>query len=92
MKTETPYVETEALLAMMRGDRDEALRLVDEMLPNERASLSAAACALATFADSRNRCPGCDRFVPLTEAITVGLLGPRELWHRSCRDESMQES
>lgn len=38
--TETPYTETEALLAVMNGDYERLKFLLDGMLPNELAALT----------------------------------------------------
>lgn len=37
---ETSFVESNALLAVIRGDSEEALQLVRDMLPGERARLA----------------------------------------------------
>jgi hypothetical protein len=82
--SETPYVETDALLAVMRGDVDEARRLVDgEMMPGERAALLGHLRELVFLVDDRNRCEGCGEPVRPTEGISVGL-GARTIWCRPC--------
>ena len=82
--SETPYVEADALLALIRDDRDEAVRLLNEMTAAERASLASSAEKLAHLADDRNRCRGCGE-VPATLAgvVFVGF-GTRERWHNAC--------
>jgi hypothetical protein len=47
----TPWVETEILVAVMSGDRDEALRLLGTMLPGERAALEEYIDTLADLID-----------------------------------------
>lgn len=40
MANETPYIETELLLAVMNDDEDRAVSLLGEMLPGERQELA----------------------------------------------------
>jgi hypothetical protein len=82
--SETPYVETDALLAVIRGDVEEARRLVDEeMMPGERAALLGHLHELAFLVDDRNRCQGCGEPVRARDGISIGL-GSREIWCRPC--------
>lgn len=85
---ETPYIETNALLAVMNGNDDEALKLVDELLPGERANLVKHLSRLSALADDRYRCRGCGQTTANNRASTViysGYLGgPRAAWHREC--------
>lgn len=52
---ETPYVETEALLAVMNGDEDEARRILGGMYRGERVDLLGHAERLAELAEEINR-------------------------------------
>ena len=49
------FVETAALLAVLSDDHDEAIRLVESMLPGERWKLALASRCLASFCDGRYR-------------------------------------
>lgn len=51
---ETPFLETEALIAAMDEDHDEVHRLLVEMLPGERRTLAEAASQLAYACDMYN--------------------------------------
>lgn len=86
---ETPFLEANVLLAVIRGDEDEALRLLDEeFLPGERAQLVEHLNRLSILADDRLRCPGCNKPTDaMTSVLSVGFLGgPRAHWHRGCFD------
>jgi signal transduction histidine kinase len=43
----TGFTQTEALLAVLQGDMEEARRIVGELLPHERRELGLAAADLA---------------------------------------------
>lgn len=48
---ETPYVETEALLAVMNEDDERLFNVLDRMLPNELATLRDQALELVSAID-----------------------------------------
>lgn len=82
---ETPYAETEALLAMLNDDEDEALRILGEMYPRERRALVEKLDRLSLLAEDRFRCPRCRKPVEPISSVSVGHLGePRAQWHREC--------
>lgn len=56
----TPFIESNALLAMQAGDLEEVRRLIADMLPGERAELAAAAMNLADLCnpDACGACSG----------------------------------
>lgn len=93
---ETPFADTEALLALLRGDTEAAQNIIDEMLPGERRTLHEAARELANRSDDRNRCGGCGRYIDTNDArhdITVGRLGgPTTRWHRNCYQPSARST
>jgi hypothetical protein len=82
MNAETPYAETEALLAVMNGDEEEALRLVDELLPGERAALVKHLRKLAHIADDTQRCVECKRPVDPWKSVFIFRGGTN--WHAEC--------
>jgi hypothetical protein len=86
--TETQFVETEALIALMRDEPDEAQQIIDEMMPGERHALAAAATELGRRADDRYRCPGCGDWIERHEPRESVGLGGRNLqdWHPACRN------
>jgi len=59
---QTPFVETELLLAALNDDDGEVLRLAQGMLPNERRSLHATMSSLLQTLDSF--CVSCDQVIP----------------------------
>lgn len=73
MKGPTPFIESNALLAIQEGDLAEVRRLVAELLPNERRLLAAAATNLADLCNSDY----CDACSGKPEEIQVR-------WHRIC--------
>jgi hypothetical protein len=50
--SETPYVETEVLIAVMNGDIDEAKRLLRDCFPGELNELATNAFKLYTMANA----------------------------------------
>lgn len=89
---ETSFAETEALLAVMSEDDDEALRILDDMLPGERRALVGHLSHLSYLADDRLRCPRCGQPAEPLGSVSVGHLGgPRRQWHRSCLDAQRAE-
>jgi hypothetical protein len=89
---ETPYAETEALLAVLREDEDEALRIVDDMLPGERRRFVEQLDRLSLLADDTQRCPGCNRPTDPRSSVSVGqLFGPRRHGHSECLDAQRAE-
>lgn len=58
MAPPTPYIESNAILAMQAGDVEEVRRLVADLLPNERRALAEAAENLAELCNP-DRCGVC---------------------------------
>jgi hypothetical protein len=56
-KLQTPFVETEALLALMNEDRDRVVRLISAMYPNERKELEGFCMRLATWCENMRNEP-----------------------------------
>lgn len=86
-------VATEILLAVMRGDEDGAMRLLDqELTESDRDALVTHARRVAELADGRNRCPLCGGWAADGEAVVVDLgsgangSGSRWRWHRACHE------
>jgi hypothetical protein len=78
----------------MSEDEDEALRILDEMLPNERRALVDHLDRLSLLADDTQRCPRCGRVVdPLSSVARVGVGFGRSAknWHRDCLDAQRAE-
>lgn len=89
---DTPFADTEALLALMRGEPEAAQDLIDEMFPAERRALHAAAEQLAGRSDDGNRCPGCGRYVEGV-GMSVSRLGDgHQKWHPECRDGTVRDA
>ena len=61
----TPFIESNAILAMQSGDLEEVRRLVSELLPGERRELANAATNLADLC----RPEGCDVCMRLPEVV-----------------------
>ena len=53
----TRFLESEALLAVIRGEEEEAERLVAQMLPNERRELAQACNVLNDLARNTHTLP-----------------------------------
>jgi len=60
--SQTPFVETELLLAALNDDDGEILRIAQGMFPNERRSLHATMSSLLQTLDSF--CVACDQVIP----------------------------
>ena len=60
--SQTPFVETELLLAALNDDGDEMLRLAQGMLPNERRALATTMEAVLQTLESL--CVACDQVIP----------------------------
>lgn len=82
-RTETPYVETEALLALLNDDEERALALIADMLPNERASFAKVAARLAALTDGHCWCFRCGAAVALADSVTT-FARPSRTYHRAC--------
>ena len=52
---ETPYLEANALLALISEEDERAEQIVEELLPGEARALARAARELAALADERAR-------------------------------------
>ena len=85
--SETPYTETEALLAILNEDDDRADDLIKAMHAFERINLAKAAQLLASMCTSR--CAVCDDFIPAGSPSTATYVGgfpggQRVLHHTDC--------
>lgn len=80
----TNFTESEALLAVLSGADETAIRLVNDLMPGERSQLARAASRLALIADQM--CESCKKFVPVSESVTTGGFSRayRRIWHRPC--------
>lgn len=81
---ETPYVETELLLALLNDDEERAKAIVLDMSRVERSDLRAVALHLADWLDPNLWCQGCGEFF----GRDPSGLGPKWLgqWHPECRE------
>lgn len=85
MKPETPYTETEVVLAVLREDEEGALHLLADMTDTERKALQKTADEVSRLAWSW--CDGCRTPIRRGQPeISVGPLGgPFERFHAGCR-------
>lgn len=82
---QTPYAETEALLAVMSEDSDRARTLLDDMLPGERRTFARQVGALANML--AEYCDLCGEHLPAAEADNRLLMrGSRLAAHPVCAD------
>jgi len=80
--SDTPFVETELLLAVMREEDDRAAELVEGMLPNERAALRGHLLIAASWV--ADVCEACGKVIrSQRDMVTVGFsfAGPRKVYH-----------
>lgn len=93
---ETPYIETDLLLAVMNEDTDAAIVLAQGMSGAERRTLAAAAHRMQTLLESF--CDVCDHPIPLggvTADVPAGQRlvaqwslsqdGEHRQYHQACR-------
>lgn len=76
---ETPYVETEVLLALLNSDRVHAIELVSDMSETERLALQAIAEQMVKLLDPEEWCAQCGRW---THPGDDGDNYPRIRWNR----------
>jgi hypothetical protein len=77
---ETPYVETELLLAFLNEDDEAAIRLAEEMSQGERDSLLGHLVQMRDLLSAKSWCLGCGRYLdpsPQGEPWT-------DRWHDEC--------
>lgn len=81
---ETPYAETEVLLAVMRDDEEEALALLAEMTATERKALQGYADEVSRLAWSW--CAACGNPIRRGDReLSRGPLGgPLTRYHQEC--------
>lgn len=72
---ETPYVETEVLLALLNDNEDHAIELIGGMSDYERDGFRSYLLKAADFANNRNWCVGCRQFIEC---------GSQRPWHPEC--------
>lgn len=78
---ETPYVETEVLLAFLEEDEQRAISLLTEMTENERAELEAVLHVMLKYVSRPSWCLGCGGFLGVQAALTWVS---RHRWHPVC--------
>jgi hypothetical protein len=85
VKPETPYTDTEVLLAVLRGDEERAIHLLIDMTDTERKALQDAASEVERLAWSF--CGGCRTPIRRGQSdVCVGPLGgPLKRYHEGCR-------
>ncbi len=82
----TTFAETAALYAVLTEDMDEAHRLVNDMLPGERAVFADQLYKLADLLGAR--CESCDALTPIGTSVTVNPLSPeRKYLCKPCADK-----
>jgi hypothetical protein len=86
---DTPFAETEALLALLRDDEPAAVGIVDDMLPGERRAFGAVLGRLAMLVDGRQRCPRCGGWAADEDAVMQRL--PDRRWHRACHLADLEQ-
>jgi hypothetical protein len=83
----TAFAETAALYAVLNEDWPEAHRLVNDMLPGERATLQGQLYKLADLLGAR--CEGCDALTPIGTSVTVNPLSvDRKYLCKTCADKA----
>lgn len=83
----TAFAETAALYAVLTEDMPEAHRLVNDMLPGERATFSDQLYKLADLLGAR--CEGCDALTPIGTSVTVNpLSNDRKYLCKTCADKA----
>lgn len=83
----TAFTETAALYAVLNDDMDEVHRLVNDMLPGERATFRDQLYKLADILGAR--CEDCDALTPIGSSVTVGPLGRDSKYLcKSCADKA----
>lgn len=84
----TTFAETAALYAVLTEDMDEANRLINDMLPGERAAFADQLYKLADLLGAR--CAGCDALTPIGTSVTVNPLSTdRKYLCRTCADKAV---
>lgn len=87
----TAFAETAALYAVLNEDMPEAHRLVNDMLPSERATFANQLYKLADLLGAR--CEGCDALTPIGTSVTVNPLSPdRKYLCKPCADKARSQS
>lgn len=83
---ETPYVETEVLLALLNEDEEHAIELIRGMSESERAQLGAVTRLMRLMLSPQSWCPGCGEYVDHRGTV-LSLLAERDGWHVACREQ-----
>jgi hypothetical protein len=83
----TAFAETATLFAVLNEDWQEVHRIVNDMLPGERATFAEQLNKLAGLLGAR--CERCDALTPIGTSVTIRPLGPeREYLCKSCADKA----
>lgn len=87
----TTSAETAALIAVLNEDLAEARRIVNDMLPSERATFADQLHQLTGMLGAR--CKRCDALTPIGTSVTIQPLGPdRQYLCKTCADERTQQA
>ncbi|MFM9812804.1 hypothetical protein ACKI16_30355 [Streptomyces scabiei] len=78
----TTFAETAALYAVLTDDLPDARRIVNDMLPSERAQLAQQLDKLRELLGPR--CDGCDALTPIGTSVLTDPLSPKRQY--LCRD------
>jgi len=83
------FVESQALLAVLAGDDEQARNVLADMTPSERRALMEGARKLGEFADDSNWCVDCHAFLTGRNIVTrMGAFGKaRQRWCADCYDQ-----
>ncbi len=85
----TEYTETNALIAVMEDDEDEAVRLLDSMLPMERRTFDDQLAKLRRLTSGYGFCDECRLPIKvLTDSVTEFVT--QLSFHRACRESRRQ--
>lgn len=77
------FSETAALFALMEGRKDDAARIIGEMLPVERRDFADLLTRMRTLLGED--CASCGQPTPASESVTVRPFGPdREYLCKGC--------
>lgn len=68
------FVETAALYAVLNNDNTEAIRIVADMFPNERAAFHDQLSSLMTLLGER--CDGCGELAPIGTGVLASPFDP----------------
>lgn len=85
---ETPYVETEVLLALLNEDEEHAIELLTDMSESERGEFLATVGRLMQMLRTVSWCVGCGQYRE-PSAWDLGAMWPNR-WHPTCQEQAAQ--